>query len=260
MDGNAARRAAHEYRRLGWSVIPIRTREKVPLVAWETYQSRRASEAEIDAWFQRHPDANIGIVTGEISNLVVLDIDPQHGGAQSLDELESRNEPLPRTVEAITGGGGRHLYFTYPPRPLRNRAGLVAGLDLRGQGGMVVAPPSIHPSGRAYAWAPGRDPAACDVAALPQWIVRLAAGPAVGRGRPMSYWRTLAKEGVAEGMRNSTIASFSGHLLWHGVDPDVVIELLLCWNRVLCRPPLEDDEVVRTVESIARLHGEREEN
>ena len=72
--------------------------------------------------------------------------------------------------------------------------------------------------------------------------------------RDTSYWRHLVREGVLEGERNSTIASLSGHLLWHGVDPDVAVELLLCWNAVRCRPPLSDDEVVRTAESIVRLH------
>ncbi len=260
MNGDTPHRAARDYLRRGWSVIPIRAREKVPSVAWETYQSRRATEAEVNAWFYRHPQANVGIVTGEISNLAVLDVDPQHGGAQSLRELEGQNEPLPRTVEAITGGRGRHLYFAYPPRPLRNRAGIAPGIDLRGQGGLIVAPPSIHPSGRPYTWASGRDPNSCSIAPMPPWLVRLVAQPAEGHGHPMAHWRALAKDGVVEGSRNSTIASFAGHLLWHGVDPEVVTELLLCWNRVLCRPPLGDDEVLRTVRSIARLHAERETN
>ena len=62
------------------------------------------------------------------------------------------------------------------------------------------------------------------------------------------------RRGVAEGERNNTIASLTGHLLWHGVDPEVALQLLLCWNRVRCRPPLSDDEVARTVESIRRTH------
>jgi hypothetical protein len=74
----------------------------------------------------------------------------------------------------------------------------------------------------------------------------------------LTYWRKLVADGVTEGERNNTIASLTGHLLWHGVDPDVVLELLLCWNRVRCRPPLPDDEVIRTVDSIARLHQQRE--
>jgi len=66
------------------------------------------------------------------------------------------------------------------------------------------------------------------------------------------------EEGVEAGARNNTIASLSGHLLWRGVDPPVVMELLLCWNRVRCRPPLPDEEVARTVASITRTHRRSE--
>lgn len=246
--------AAIEYARRGWSVIPVRAREKIPLVAWEPYQSRRPAEAEIEAWFRKWPDANIGVVTGEISNLVVLDVDPQHGGTESLRELEERNGALPQTVQAVTGGGGRHLYFAHPLYPLRNRAGLAPGLDLRAEGGMVVAPPSVHPSGRAYQWMTGCEPGKCELASMPLWLLRLATGSMSGRGRSLDYWRTLLRNGVDEGARNTTIASLAGYLLRLGLDPAVTSELLLCWNRVLCRPPLGDDEVARTVASISRLH------
>jgi hypothetical protein len=79
--------------------------------------------------------------------------------------------------------------------------------------------------------------------------------PAGGRsGHPLAHWRALVREGVVEGERNSTVASLAGHLLWHGVDAQVAVDLLLAWNSVRCHPPLADEEVARTVESIARLH------
>lgn len=76
-------------------------------------------------------------------------------------------------------------------------------------------------------------------------------GPRVGRSLP--EWRQLVREGVLEGERNSTIASLTGHLLWH-VDPEVALELMLAWNRMRCRPPLDDAEVAQVVASITRLH------
>ncbi|WP_246189466.1 primase alpha helix C-terminal domain-containing protein [Methylacidimicrobium cyclopophantes] len=78
-------------------------------------------------------------------------------------------------------------------------------------------------------------------------------------GHPLAYWRRLVREGVQEGERNNTIASLTGHLLWHGVDPAVVLDLLLAWNATRCRPPLSEDEVARAVESIVRLHRRQEE-
>jgi hypothetical protein len=247
-------RAAKDYLSRQWSVLPLRPREKRPLIQWEPLQSARPSAADIDMWFERWPDANIGIVTGEISNLVVLDIDPNHGGDASLDRLERRFAPLPETIEATTGGGGRHLYFTHPGGLIRNRAGIAQGIDLRSDGGYVVAPPSIHPSGGCYAWTPGRSPHDTAPAPLPRWLITAAGG--FRPKRTLDNWRQLTREGVPEGERNSTIASLTGHLLWHGVDPQVALELLLAWNRTRCRPPLDDAEVARVVQSIARLHDE----
>lgn len=219
---------------------------------WQEYQSRRATEAEIAAWFRRWPDANVAVVTGEISNLVVLDIDPAHGGEASLRDLLTQFGPLPETLTAHTGGGGRHFYFAAPAdgRPMQSRVGLRPGIDVRADGGLIITPPSVHPSGRRYAWeTPDQMPAP-----MPHWLARLLRGPAGRRGHPVQYWRDLVARGVEQGERNSTIASFAGHLFWHEVDPEIVKELLLCWNRVRANPPLEDEEVAAIVDSIRRTH------
>jgi hypothetical protein len=244
--------AAKRYLARGWSILPLRPRDKRPLIPWTHLQIRRPSREDVAEWFRRWPDANIGVVSGEISNLIVLDVDPKHGGDAALERLERRYGPVPATVEATTGGGGRHLYFAHPGGLVRNRAGLAQGIDLRGDGGYIVAPPSIHPSGAFYEWAPGRNPDEIALAPLSRWLTAPIQGLRVGRS--LSDWRHLVKEGVAEGQRNSTIASLTGHLLWHNVDPDVALELLLAWNRMRCRPPLDDTEVARVVASITKLH------
>jgi len=160
--------AARAYLARGWSVVPVEPRGKRPLVPWRRLQTRRASAAELERWFARWPDANVAIVTGRLSGLVVLDVDPRHGGAASLDLLEAGQAPLPETPEVLTGGGGRHLYFRHPGGRVGNRVDLLPGLDLRGDGGCVVAPPSVHPSGRPYAWRAGRAPQECALAPLPR--------------------------------------------------------------------------------------------
>ncbi len=253
--GQAHLEAALGYLRRKWAVVPVAPRSKRPIVRWQEFQHRPPTESEVMAWFERWPSGNIAIVTGAISGLVVIDVDPRHGGDRSLEAMETRHGPLPATVESVTGGGGRHLYFAYPGRETRNRAGLMPGIDLRGDGGCIVVPPSIHPTGRRYRWKPGHAPGQVALAPLPVWleVPRFAEdGP---RGRPVDYWRELVREGVREGRRNATIASFTGHLLWHGVDPDVAMELMLAWNRVRCQPPLDDAEVIRTVRSIERTHA-----
>jgi hypothetical protein len=254
--------AALSYRARGWSVIPIEPRGKRPLVPWQEYQSRPARADELEAWFgdrrgahgdRKSGEHNVGIVTGAVSGLVVLDVDAAHGGDASLAELELEHGPLPATIEAKSGGGGRHLYFAHPGGEVHNRAGIAPGIDLRGDGGCIVAPPSIHPSGKRYVWRPGRGPDDARLAPLPAWLLALLQ-PGARIGHSLAHWRSLARAGVREGERNSTIASFAGHLLWHGVDAEVALELLLAWNRARCRPPLADDEVASVVASIAGLH------
>ncbi len=246
--------AALQFARYHWSVIPMRTRDKRPLIKWLEYQQRLATKNEINKWYQLWANANVGIVTGAISGLIVLDIDPRHDGEQSLAQWEKVYAPLPLTVEARTGGGGRHVYFKHPGGVIHNRVGIAPGIDLRGDGGCVVAPPSIHKSGKAYTWVSGREPGMVALAELPKWLLRLVQRDAKNPGHSLVYWRQLVREGVVDGVRNNTIASLSGHLLWHGVDADVVVELLLCWNQIHCTPPLDNDEVIHTVLSIAHLH------
>jgi hypothetical protein len=251
--------AARAYAAHGWSVVPVEPRGKRPIVAWHEFQQRIAGADEIAAWYRHWPRANVAIVTGAVSGLVVLDVDPRHHGVRSLEERVLAHGPLPVTPEARTGGGGRHLYFAHPGGNVQNRVGMAPGLDLRGDGGCVVAPPSVHESGGLYAWVTARGPDDVETAALPPWLdERLRAEPH-HPGRPAAHWRELARRGVHEGERNATIASFAGHLLRRGVDPDVVRELLLAWNRVRCDPPLSDAELAQVVDSIVRRHERGEE-
>lgn len=134
---------------------------------------RRATPTEIEAWWERWPDANLGIVTGWISSVVVLDVDPRHGGDASLAALESGHGPLPRTITTISGGGGRHLYFAHPTHLVPSRA-LAAGLDLKAEGGMVVAPPSGHVSGGVYRWEDGLGPGERELSPLPPWLEEIS--------------------------------------------------------------------------------------
>ena len=245
--------AALDYAARGWSVIPMQAHGKRPLVAWREFQQRAAGVAEIRRWFRHWPKANVGIVTGRISGLVVVDVDLRHGGPDSIAAAEAAHGPLPTTIEAATGGGGRHLYCAHAGASVANRVAIRPGIDVRGDGGCVVAPPSVHPSGRRYAWVEGHAPDDLAPAPIPAHFFARAAGMNPG-GHSPEHWRQLIREDIAEGSRNNTSASLTGHLLRREVDLDVVLELMLAWNRSHCRPPLPDDEVARVVHSIARVH------
>ena len=169
---------------------------------------------------------NVGIATGD--GLVVVDVDERHGGGDALHGLERRHGPLPETACVKTGGGGEH-YFYATAAVIRNSAGVLApGIDTRGVGGYIVAPPSRHPSGRRYEW--DLNPDDVDLAPLPAWIERQLAAPAARVARPVSEWRELAAHGASEGQRNHACARLSGHLLARDIDPYVVLELVLAWN------------------------------
>jgi predicted P-loop ATPase len=140
--------------RRGFAVFPLQPREKGPLPRSNGCKDGTRDEAQINRFWRRTPDANIGIATGPISGVFVVDFD----SAEARGELEAYlGAPLPPTLTATTGDG-QHLHFRHPAGPaIRNRAGLrFAGrkhkIDIRGEGGYVVAPPSIHPSGAVYSW------------------------------------------------------------------------------------------------------------
>ncbi|MGD8325046.1 MAG: bifunctional DNA primase/polymerase, partial [Gammaproteobacteria bacterium] len=114
MAESATEKAALDYLARGWSVIPAREKAKRPAIAWKAYQRQCATEKTVREWFRRSAEYNVSVVTGALSGLVVMDVDPRHGGRESLRMLEREHGPLPQTVESITGGGGRHVYFTHP--------------------------------------------------------------------------------------------------------------------------------------------------
>ena len=147
-------KAAKRYAEMGFSVIPTKPRpdpdpkqeaKRPALPAWKAYQDKRATEAELDAWWYRWPKAGVAIVTGAISGVVAIDLDNE-------EALAWGRENLPPTPMVCKTGRGEHWYYRHPGIPVANGVGVVKGrkVDLRGDGGYVVAPPSIHPSGAVY--------------------------------------------------------------------------------------------------------------
>lgn len=199
---------ALRYAGYGWSVVPVHSvragrctcgRRRCPSVAkhprirWEHAMSEPASPAQLAAWCRRWPEANIGIVTGAVSGVAVLDVDPRNGGDVTLRELEDWWGVLPVSPQVHTGGGGRHLWFGVDESLPSGELG--PGLDLKGDGGMVVAPPSMHASGRRYLWRPGGRPDDVPLPPTPDWVVHLGRGGAVQEpGREPTPLRTSAEQ------------------------------------------------------------------
>ncbi|OGK19952.1 hypothetical protein A3C23_04600 [Candidatus Roizmanbacteria bacterium RIFCSPHIGHO2_02_FULL_37_13b] len=236
--------------RYGWSIIPIGS-DKRPLIAWKPYQKIKPTPKEIEQWFAIDPNANIGVVTGAISDLTIIDIDPRHNGT----DKSFRNL---KTIAVKTGGGGYHYYFKYE-KGIKNGAGLKPGIDIRSEGGYVVVPPSLHQSGNYYEWIQSPE----NTAPLPipdfvkSWIKQ-------SKKQTSSNTGSLNKsilQGVSEGQRNNSAASVIGKLFnslkkneWEAV----AWPLILAWNDKNT-PPLAEHELRNIFESI-RLKELQNEN
>jgi replicative DNA helicase len=172
--------AALGYAAKGWRVIPIRPGGKHPagIDAWQKAASNDPGTVR-SWWTGLYRGHGVGIATGPESGIFVLDVDngPGKTGDDSLADLEATYGKLPDTVEVITGSGGRHLYFAWPDgADIRNdQAGKLGPfLDIRGEGGQVLAPPTVHPNGRRY------EPEASspdEPAPAPAWLVKLLTAP-----------------------------------------------------------------------------------
>jgi hypothetical protein len=243
--------------RKGLHVFPCQPRDKRPATA------NGVKAATIDAdtirrWWQQDPRFNIGVATGKTSNIFVVDIDGIDAEAE-LRKLEAEHGPLPATVEAITARG-RHVYFRMPTTDVRNSTGrIAAGVDVRGTGGFVICPPSIHPTGRRYEWSVD---CANAIAEAPAWLLAKIAPP-TGNGTasattttPSSEWRELIK-GVREGARDCSLTKLTGYLLRRHVDPFVTLELIRVFNAARCTPPLSDKDVEKIVASVAGMELKR---
>jgi len=175
--------AALGYATAGLSVFPCIPRTKEPATK-RGFHDATTNPATIRRWWNANPSYNIGVRTGMASGFFVLDIDGAEG-ERNLDQLQQQHGFLPATAEATTARG-RHLWFRCAA-PIPCSAGRIAsGVDVRADGGYVVAPPSVHPSGRRYAWR-----SECSLAEAPSWLLDLA------RKKPTITQQALAKVRLA---------------------------------------------------------------
>ena len=192
---------AINYGRYGWKVFPLLPRSKAPATPGGFHDAAK-DEAAIRALWGDRTNLNIGIATGEISGIWILDIDADKGGEESLNELENKYGSLPETLISRTGGGGKHYLFKIPPntRIPCSIGKLGKGIDTRGNGGYIAAPPSVHPSGVIYEWSNG----SADISSAPSWLIRLIlelkkdVAPTSAGGEVIGDWTTEDVLGMLE--------------------------------------------------------------
>jgi hypothetical protein len=233
------------YQGKGYSVIPCEPKGKKPLVRWEMYQTVRPDEKRIEKWWTQHPNANIGIITGKISGILVLDYDGNEGDAT----LNSQLPEIEPTAMASTGNGG-HYYFQYPedddgwPRRFQNFAKKLPGLDFRGDGGYVIAPPSLHPNGTQYKWKFLKN-----LAPTPDWLISLIEKKQNGKAADTE---PPGNDKVKQGERNVHFTSLAGAMRRKGLNQSAILEAMKEENKVKCDPPLSEFELKNIARSVCR--------
>ncbi len=235
--------ASLEYLSKGWSVFPVNPTDKKPIVDWKQYQDRLSTVEELNDWWTKWPWANIGLVTGRLSGVSAVDVDPRHGG--TIDNL-------PDTVKSQTGGGGSHNFYQYNPN-VHSQNGIKDGFDLKSDGGYVILPPSVHASGNKYTWI--TPPFVNEFQEIPLWIVDLQR---TNKNSANLDWKSIL--GQTEGARDINLYRAACSLLARGIPSKLVYQFLLFINSAF-QPPLATKEVNQKFESaVSFLTRERTKN
>jgi len=221
---------------LGLMVIPLLPRSKRPGHRWGQYQHEQPNAGELIATFGHSPSANLAIVTGTVSGILVVDIDGDEG----------------KETFALAGGDtntwcvetshGLHYYYRHPGEKVGNSVKQVPGIDIRGDGGYVVAPPSVHPDGSRYVWRLA--PWDIALADPDDWLLKLIRNDC-GSASNTAGLCTI----IEAGRRNDTLYRLARSLRQRGLSQAGTLSALVTENRTRCAPPLHDGEVKRIVEN-----------
>lgn len=244
MSNNQFLDAAIDYASRGMAVFPLKPRDKAPITKHGVHEATTNFD-QIQKWWSKYPSANIGIACGKVSGgLLVVDIDRKPNGVDGLDSLnewERENGELPETVRSITGSGGSHIFYRINGES-KNRVNILDGVDIRSDGGYIVAPPSIHNNGHPYEWE--YDPEEYPIADADETVLKLLE---TGKTRQLDKFVMPGK--VGSGKRNDTIFKLACSLQARGLDDEVIVTTCMGTNTKQCDPPLSDDEVIKIVES-----------
>lgn len=235
------------YHRQGLQPIPVNG--KASLESWKEYQEKLSPEHVVREWFIKHKDAGLAILTGPVSNVIVLDLD----GEEALDAVKKYY--IPKTWWAKTRKG-YHYYFKWKseadfPTTITALNGM-KGVDVRGRGGYVVAPPSYN----IYSWIHGYAPWEVGLADLPDWLFSLLSHHKrlnqTTESNSDNSWVSKLLEGVCKGGRHSALLRLTGYYLSR-MPRDVVVRLLTDWNQKN-DPPLSEAELEATVNDVAKRY------
>ena len=212
----------------------------------------------ISEWWSRWPTANIGIACGRISNFLALDVDGEEGGKSIHALMAKHGRPAP-TVVSVTGGGGRHILWAYA-EGVQNLVRVAPGLDVRSDGGCIVAPPSLHASGGRYEWHEQGHPARVKLQHSPGWLLEMLRRPKPHReqrpydpNRPKPQIDLERVPSITEGERNRALYKLACRMRWEGRNDTEVRNGLAYVNAHKVSPPVDDRELYKIARSACRF-------
>ena len=262
--------AAKALIRKGYAILPLEAADpkrpgsgKRPITA-QGVKDATKHYPEFKKMVKGLEDFNIGIVTGQINRIMVVDVDPRNGGDKTIRELITKHGNLPWSPKSRTGGGGTHRYFKVPKGMVSNGGKLGTGIDIKLDNGYVVAPPSGHASGKRYEWIDDRSLFDSKETELPaDWLELLNANIAQKENQGERLLEAKAAQvpggssamagtAIPEGQRNTTLTSIAGRLRAAGRSVSDVETELKRINRERCQPSLDDGEVSKIAMSSER--------
>ena len=242
------KQAALNYASDGIAVFPVIANGKKPCTP-NGCKDAKTDKRAINYWWDKWECSNIGIATGPTSRLVVIDLDisDEKGkdGYKELEKWQEVNGKFPQTARALSGSGGMHYYFRTDEK-YKNRAGILPGVDVRGEGGYIVAPPSIHPNGNAYKWI--ESPEEVGIAEVDEVVKKFLSMKEVEKSHPDANGLPTKKfvlpiGAIPSGQRNDTIFRLASSLQSQGFSDAAISAAVNQVNVEQCSPPLESAEV-----------------
>lgn len=235
------------YANLGFSVFPLWKKSKNPITKNGLYDAT-TDEKQINYWWGRYPEDNIGIATGKVSgNIIVVDLDIDKNkdinGYHTLLKWEREHGKLPETAMSITGRGGYHLFFRTDGRSIQNSVDLYEGIDIRADGGYIVAPPSIHPNGNKYEWE--YSPEDTPIADANELVYLFLQGKKKLEVESKKNFKV--PDAIPQGQRVGTLFKLTSSLQAKGLSDDAIRAAVIEENNIRCIPPLMDAELDKEV-------------
>lgn len=252
---------ALSYAKRGWAVLPLHTPQerlcsclnlecsspgKHPRISGGLKKASNNHDT-VENWWKRWPSANIGIATGAISGFFVVDIDEPHAGVASWKAWTKGHDVLAQIIAKT--GAGYHFFYKFPDTGAKCRTGVLPGIDIRGDGGYIVAPGSTHVNGNTYAWSKW----ASDPALPPNRVLELLKKPTSTVSQSLS--KVDNTQTISPGSRNCLLAKIAGLLQREGTTPEVLRRSLDAINNSVFSPPLAQDEVKKIGQSISRYQS-----